>query len=166
MAIRRFTHVAIRVGDLERSLRFYRDVFGLVERNRHVGAGGPSAMMMGNPQARLAAVFLERDGTVLELQTLEGDDPSVVQGIQRGLSHVGFLVSDLPGVLRDVEAAGGHVVEASRYLDVGIGSEVVFVTDPDGTRIELIAAPEAFDVWRGGTGTATARTPGGADGGT
>lgn len=150
--IRRFTHVAIRVADLERSVRFYRDLLGFVERNRHAGSGGPSAMMMGNPRAELAAVFLERDGTVVELQTLEGDDPCVVTGIQRGLSHIGFSVTDLPGILRDVEAAGGRVVEASRYHDATIGSEVIFVTDPDGTRIELIAAPEAFDVWRGGHG--------------
>jgi hypothetical protein len=27
----------------------------------------------------------------------------------------------------------------------------VFVTDPDGTRIELIAAPPGYDLWRGGT---------------
>ena len=149
MPIRRFTHVAIRVADLDRSVRFYRDLLGFAERNRHVGAGGPSAMMLGTPGAEIAAVFLERDGTVVELQTLEGDEPSIVTGIQRGLSHIGFAVSDLPGVLRDVEAAGGRVIEASRYRDDSLGSEVVFVTDPDGTRIELIAAPEGYDVWRG-----------------
>jgi hypothetical protein len=27
---------------------------------------------------------------------------------------------------------------------------VIFTTDPDGTRIELIAAPEGFDLWRRG----------------
>jgi len=154
MPIDRFTHVAIRVGDLDRSVRFYRDVLGFTERTRHLGTGGPSAMMIGNPGAELAAVFLERDGTVVELQTLEGDDPSVVAGVQRGLSHIGFKVTDLPAVIRALQEAGADVIEASRYEDPSIGSEVVFVTDPDGTRIELIAAPDDFDLWRGGAGAA------------
>lgn len=149
MGIERFTHVAIRVGDLDRSVRFYRDALGFEERTRHTGTGGPSAMMLGTPDAALAAVFLERDGVIVELQTLDGDDPSVITGIQRGLSHIGFKVDDLPAVIADLEAAGATCIESSRYADRALGSEVVFVTDPDGTRIELIAAPESFDIWRG-----------------
>ena len=147
--VRRFTHVAVRVADMDRSVRFYRDLLGFTERNRHVGKGGPSAMMIGNPDASLSAVFLERDGAVVELQTLDGDDPQVVTRVQRGLSHIGFTVTDLAAMLRDVQAAGGTVIESSRFSDPSLGSEVVFVTDPDGTRIELIAVPEEFDVWRG-----------------
>ena len=151
VGIRRFTHVAIRVADLDRSVRFYRDLLGFTERNRHVGTGGPSAMMLGNPGAALSAVFLERDGAVVELQRLEGDDPTVVTGVQRGLSHIGFTVSHLPAALEQVRAAGGHVLESSRYVDAPMGSEVIFVTDPDGTRIELIAVPSDVDLWRGRT---------------
>jgi catechol 2,3-dioxygenase-like lactoylglutathione lyase family enzyme len=62
VGIQRFTHVCVRVGDLERALGFYRDVLGFEERSRYAGTGGPSAMMLGNPDAALAAVFLERDG--------------------------------------------------------------------------------------------------------
>jgi hypothetical protein len=32
-----------------------------------------------------------------------------------------------------------------------LGSEVVFVTDPDGVRIELIAVPASYDLWRAGS---------------
>jgi lactoylglutathione lyase len=149
MAIERFTHVAIRVGDLERSVRFYRDALGFEERTRHKGAGGPSAMMLGTPDAALAAVFLERDGVIVELQTLDGDDPTAITGIQRGLSHIGFKVTDLDAVIEQLRAAGATPIESSRYRDDDLGSDVVFVTDPDGTRIELISAPESFDIWRG-----------------
>jgi lactoylglutathione lyase len=149
MPIERFTHVAIRVGDLERSVGFYRDLLGFVERTHHVGTGGPSAAMLGKLDAALEAVFLERDGTVVELQTIEGADPSVVTGIQHGLSHIGFFVTDLAGVVRNLQGGGAEVIEASRYVDPALGSEVVFVTDPDGTRIELIAAPPGYDIWRG-----------------
>jgi catechol 2,3-dioxygenase-like lactoylglutathione lyase family enzyme len=149
--IERFTHVAIRVGDLDRSVAFYRDRLGFEVRTHHVGAGGPSAAMLGDPDAELEAVFLERDGTVVELQTIEGADPSVITGIQHGLSHIGFMVTDLPAVVRELRAGGADVIEASRYVDPELGSEVVFVTDPDGTRIELIAVPAGYDIWRGGS---------------
>ena len=150
MGIQRFTHVCVRVGDLERALGFYRDVLGFEERSRYAGTGGPSAMMLGNPDAALAAVFLERDGVVVELQTLAGDDPNAPTGVHRGLSHIGFAVTDLPDVLHRLQAAGAQVIEASRYRNPALGSEVIFTTDPDGTRIELIAAPEGFDLWRRG----------------
>src|SRR5579862_7304896 len=149
MGIERFTHVCVRVGDLDRSLRFYRDVLGFEERSRHDGRGGPSAMMLGDPGAELHAVFLERDGTIVELQTIDGDSPAVTDGVRRGLSHIGFLVTDLPAVLVRLSDAGAAVVESSRYEDAALGSTVVFVTDPDGTRIELIAAPAGYDLWRG-----------------
>jgi catechol 2,3-dioxygenase-like lactoylglutathione lyase family enzyme len=150
VGIQRFTHVCVRVGDLDRSLAFYRDLLGFEERSRYAGTGGPSALMIGDPDAALAAVFLERDGVVVELQTLEGDDPRAPTGVHRGLSHIGFAVTDLPSVSRRLHAAGASTIEASRYRNAEIGSEVIFTTDPDGTRIELIAAPEGFDLWRRG----------------
>src|SRR5690349_1256035 len=106
--------------------------------------------MIGDPDAALAAVFLERDGVVVELQTLEGDEPHAPTGVQRGLSHIGFAVSDLSQVLQRLTAGGAQVIESSRYRNAELGSEVIFTTDPDGTRIELIAAPEGFDLWRRG----------------
>jgi catechol 2,3-dioxygenase-like lactoylglutathione lyase family enzyme len=130
-------------------VRFYRDALGFEEQTRHTGKGGPSAMMLGTPNAALAAVFLERDGVIVELQTIDGDDPSVITNIQRGLSHIGFKVDDLDGVIAQLEAAGASVIRSSRFADDELGSEVVFVTDPDGTRIELISAPDAYDIWRG-----------------
>ena len=150
MPIERFTHVCIRVRELDRSVAFYRDVLGFTEQTRYKGNGGPSALMIGNPAAALAAVFLERDGTVVELQTLDGDRDAVVTDVQRGLSHIGFKVTDLPAVIAELRRAGAEVIEESRYHDATLDSEVVFITDPDGTRIELIAAPADFDIWRGG----------------
>jgi len=150
MGIERFTHVCVRVGDLDRSVHFYRDLLGFEERSRHDGTGGPSAMMLGNPGAELHAVFLERDGTIVELQTIEGDGPAVTDGVRRGLSHIGFLVTDLDAVLARLRAEGATVIESSRWEDAELGSAVIFVTDPDGARIELIAAPPGYDLWRGG----------------
>lgn len=149
MGIRQYTHVAIRVSDLERSVCFYRDLLGFTERSRYEGVGGPTAMMVGDPQAELAAVFLERDGAVVELQQLEGVDARN-DHVGLGLSHIGFKVTDLSAVTATLQAAGAQVLEHSRYRNDDYRSEVVFVTDPDGTRLELIDVPAEFDLWRSG----------------
>jgi catechol 2,3-dioxygenase-like lactoylglutathione lyase family enzyme len=149
MAIQAMTHLAIRVRDLERSLCFYRDLLGFTENSRVDVVGAPSALLIGNPEARLSAVFLERDGVVVELQQLEGVDGHC-EGINLGFSHIGFRVTDLAVVVETLRAAGGEVLEGSRYQDDNFGSEVIFVTDPDGARIELIAVPGDFDLWRAG----------------
>ncbi|HEY2300901.1 MAG TPA: VOC family protein [Acidimicrobiales bacterium] len=149
MAIQAMTHLAIRVRDLERSLCFYRDLLGFTENSRVDMVGAPSALLIGNPEARLSAVFLERDGVVVELQQLEGVSGHC-EGVNLGYSHIGFRVTDLPLLLDAMRAAGADVLEDSRYQDETFGSEVIFVTDPDGARIELIAVPGDFDLWRAG----------------
>jgi catechol 2,3-dioxygenase-like lactoylglutathione lyase family enzyme len=149
MAIQAMTHLAIRVRDLERSLCFYRDLLGFTENSRVEVVGAPSALLIGNPEAKLSAVFLERDGVVVELQHLEGVDGRCV-GVNLGYSHIGFRVTELAALLDALRAAGAEVLEGSRYEDETFGSEVIFVTDPDGARIELIAVPGDFDLWRAG----------------
>jgi predicted enzyme related to lactoylglutathione lyase len=49
-----------------------------------------------------------------------------------GLTHLSFEVTVIEPVLARVREAGGHVLEDSRI------PPAVFVTDPDGTRIELV----------------------------
>ncbi len=149
MSVLAFTHLAIKVRDLDRSVQFYRDLLGFAENSRVEVVGAPSALLIGDPDAKLSAVFLERDGVVVELQQLDAVQGRA-EGVNLGLSHIGFKVSGL-GALTDVlRGAGAVVEEASRYRDAALGSEVVFVTDPDGVRIELIEVPEAYDVWRAG----------------
>jgi catechol 2,3-dioxygenase-like lactoylglutathione lyase family enzyme len=152
MPVQAFTHLAIRVRDLERSLGFYRDLLGFTLNSRVEVVGAPSALLIGNPDAKLSAVFLERDGVVVELQQLEGVDREV-EGVNLGLSHIGFRVTDLARLTDVLRQGGAEVLEGSRYHDGALGSEVVFVTDPDGVRIELIAVPAEFDLWREGLPT-------------
>jgi len=149
MAIQAMTHLAIRVRDLERSLCFYRDLLGFTENSRVEVVGAPSALLIGNPEAKLSAVFLERDGVVVELQQLEGVDGHC-DGVNLGYSHIGFRVTDLAALIDALRDGGAEVLEDSRYEDETFGSEVIFVTDPDGARIELIAVPGDFDLWRAG----------------
>lgn len=142
MPVKRFSHLAIRVSDVEASRRFYRDAFGFEERTQLTIKGGPTALLLGDPDVQLDAIFLERDGVVIELQKIHYPDGDTRAGFVRmGLCHFGLYVRDLDAVLAAVIEFGGDVVESSRMRNADYGSDLVFVSDPDGTFIELIDVP-------------------------
>ena len=99
--------------------------------------------LLGLEGAQLEAVYLRRDGTTLELlhfprpgtQRTTGPRPMN----QVGLTHLSFLVDDLDAVLAKLRALGGDVLEATRLPGARGEPIAIFVTDPDGTRIELVA---------------------------
>jgi predicted enzyme related to lactoylglutathione lyase len=55
---------------------------------------------------------------------------------QRGITHLCFNVSDLREVCRRIEAAGGSV--HLQTLTEMPAADIVFCTDPNGSRIELV----------------------------
>ncbi len=143
MTVQLLTHLGICVSDLERSVAFYRDVFGFQEVGRLEPDVEGTRRILEIPNARLQAVYLERDGWRIELLYFpSGHTPSDVPRPvnQAGLTHLSFRVTDMAALLARVADAGGSLREDSR-IDFGGGSSALFVLDPDGTRIELIDAP-------------------------
>jgi lactoylglutathione lyase len=140
-----FAHVGICVSDLERSRRFYRDVLGFKEVAELRIGGAPTDTLLGLPGMELHALWLDRDGRRIEL--LHYPQPGAVGPAeprpmnQRGLTHLALRVSDLDGVLAALRAAGGQVLESTRVANPEYRARLVFATDPDGTRIELVEAP-------------------------
>lgn len=86
------THIHLVVRDLERSLRFYRDVFGMEERFRD----GPHMVFLNTPGSR-------------DLITLNQDPQEVdLAGNRGGIAHFGFrLANALCCVLRPVSGRRG-----------------------------------------------------------
>src|ERR1700709_2711488 len=92
-------HTVLVVGDLDASLRFYRDGIGLeVLQDREAEGDWPA--LFGAPSRRLRAVFLGEPGRVddtagvLELNALEGAVPAgePTSPPRTGLSMVSFFV--------------------------------------------------------------------------
>lgn len=104
--------VFVWVGDLERSMPFYRDVLGLEP--------GPR---FGSWQA------MATEGARFALH--EGDAPDG----QRQRAVVGFAVADLEGEVARIRAAGHQPIAPP--ADTGV-SRFVTYEDPDGTHIQLI----------------------------
>jgi len=145
MSVLRLSHIGICVAQLERSVRFYRDVFGFRELSRLDVEGADSARLLDLPGGKLEAVYLERDGTRIELLYYPEAGHVPVDAPRpmnlAGLTHLSFRVADIDAVLAAAEEAGGRCLTGTRIDHPAWHSAAVFVTDPDGLRIELLQAP-------------------------
>jgi len=149
MAVQCFSHLGLCVADLQRARRFYTEGLGFEpEATLRVG-GAPSTTLLSLDAVDLDAVYLRRDGLRLEL--LHFVEPVVDPGSElapaprpmnrTGLTHLSLRVEDLDATLSRLAALGGRVLEDTRIGIASRGAGAIFVLDPDGTRIELVAAP-------------------------
>ncbi|MEN8159952.1 MAG: VOC family protein [Myxococcota bacterium] len=142
MSVRKLSHLGLCVSDPERALAFYRDGLGFREVSQATFADPGTRRLLGLPEARLEAIYLRRDGCTLELLhfpqpgTQHEDGPRPMNRV--GLTHLSLLVEDLDATVAQLEALGGAVLGETRLDGGSAGPSVVFVTDPDGTRIELV----------------------------
>jgi catechol 2,3-dioxygenase-like lactoylglutathione lyase family enzyme len=143
--VRSTGHTGITVSDLERSIRFYRDLLGC-EVSVPVRAEGPFfEAITGVPNCQIDVAFVRVPGHVIELlcyrnppgrtSTLRANDP--------GFMHVCLKVADLEKVVALVRSAGFAPVGAIQKAEGGPvdGLKVVYVRDPDGVVLELIDEP-------------------------
>lgn len=123
----RILHTMLRVGHLERSIAFYRDVLGMQEWRRR-----------DYPEGRFTLVFMgyqpEQEGTVLEL-THNWDTQQYDLG--NGYGHIAVEVPDAAAACQAVREKGGKVTREAGPMKHG-NTIIAFVEDPDGYKIEFI----------------------------
>jgi lactoylglutathione lyase len=123
----RILHTMLRVGDLERSIKFYGDVLQMkvLRRNDY-------------PDGRFTLAFVgygeETSNTVLEL-THNWDTPSYDLG--NAFGHIAIEVEDAYQACEDVKKAGGKVIREAGPMKHGT-TVIAFIEDPDGYKIEFI----------------------------
>jgi lactoylglutathione lyase len=121
----RFLHTMIRVGDLERSIKFYTELLGMKElRRRDVPDG----------KYTLAFVGYEGDPAEVELTYNYGVD-KYEQGTAFG--HLAVSVPNAADACARIKASGGKVTREAGPVKFGT-TVIAFVEDPDGYKIELI----------------------------
>src|SRR5262249_38705186 len=156
MSLLRLTHIGICVSDWERSLRFYRDALGFQYRSELQVAGEPSETLLQLRNVELRALYLERDGTRIELLHYaspghSGDgNPRPMN--QLGLTHLSLRVDDLAETVADLKRAGVRILDQTHIDIPAFEAAAVFITDPDGTLIELVQSPGDPAVPPGATG--------------
>ncbi len=145
MTIKYMMHVGVCVSDLNRSIRFYRDGLGFEEAGGLEISGEPTATLVDIPDLELRAVYLDRDGLRIEL--LHYPSPGCI-GVaearpmnQLGLTHMAVRVENLDDAIAKLAALGGTALEQTRIRDPKYDAEIIYLTDPDGTRLELIETP-------------------------
>lgn len=145
MSVQRLSHIGICVSDLERSVRFYRDGLGFEELSRLKVEGAESERLLNIAGGELQAVYLERDGTRIELLYYpvaghqRGDNPCPMNRL--GLTHLSLRVESVDGTIEAVEHTGGRRLADTRIDNKAWHTSAIFVIDPDGLRIELLEAP-------------------------
>jgi lactoylglutathione lyase len=123
MKVGKLLHTRYRVNDLERTVKFYREILGLEEIKRHKSPRGSEL------------VFLKTPGSaeLIEITFFPGSGP--VQ-VQPDLTHLAFEVDSL-------EAFASHLAQHGlKYSDgpttSSSGSTFAFIDAPEGYEIELI----------------------------
>ncbi len=148
-------HVSFTVGDLERSLAFYRDALGLEVIHSQQQANEYTRRLVGYPDANLRVAMLRIPGAsvgpsghhleLVEYITPRGT-PADVATKNPGASHLAFVVRDIHMAYRQLKAAG--VVFRSEPVVItegrNRGGYTVYFLDPDGITLELHQPPPHF----------------------
>ena len=124
--ISKLLHSRYRVNDLERTVKFYRDVLALEEVGRHKSPRGSELVFMKAPASE----------ELIELTYYPQSGP--VQ-VQPDLTHLAFQVDDLEAFARDLEKKGVKLSDGPTKSSSG--SVFAFVDAPEGYEIELIQRP-------------------------
>jgi lactoylglutathione lyase len=142
-----FSHVGVCVSDLERSTRFYTEVLGF-RPVLTMDMGPEVAATMEADGCRFTSRLLGRGDVRVEL--LHWRSPEAHGDGERrpmtslGLTHLCLRVDDVEPVLAAAERAGGTAHRHTTTELPGMGVDggpvrLVYLTDPDGVRIELMA---------------------------
>ena len=121
--VRKLLHTRYRLNDLERSVKFYRDILGLAEIRRHKSPRGSELVFLKAPESE----------ETIELCSFPNSGPVQVQA---DLTHLAFEVDSIEQFARDA-AAKGYPLSDGPHRSAN-GGAIAFIDAPEGYEIELI----------------------------
>ncbi|MBN1237315.1 MAG: VOC family protein [Gammaproteobacteria bacterium] len=142
LGVGNFSHI---VGNLERSVEFYRDTIGL-EPNVEATpwSDNPAIMRMGaTPGAESRIATFRIPGSELGVELIEYRNidrrPVQVRFQDPGAANLMLRVRDLDPILERVKRSTGRVwTPSGQPVAVGDSARIVFLQDPDGFFIEVV----------------------------
>ena len=128
----RMLHTMLRVGNMERSVKFYTEVLGM-----------KLLRTTDRPEQKYSLAFVgygdESAHTVIELTYNWGVDR---YDLGAGFGHIAIEVPDAVKACDRVRARGGSVTREAGPVKGG-STVIAFVQDPDGYKIEFIERKRA-----------------------
>ena len=123
----RMLHTMLRVGNLDRSIKFYTDVLGM-----------KLLRTTDRPEQKYSLAFVGYDSedktAVIELTYNYGVDK---YDLGSGYGHIALEMPDVAKACAAVKAKGGTVTREAGPVKGGT-TVIAFVADPDGYKIEFI----------------------------
>ena len=154
MKAKGISHIAVCVADLDRSLKFYRDLLGLTvrlhttqEMARRPGAESAEMYQAPRESRTVANVWFDDPETTQPFLVLTSHPGSQVEGApikldQIGISHISFGVENVREFAAELMAKG---VSLAGTLDDFTDDQGVmrtfFVYDPDGILVQFDHSP-------------------------
>ena len=137
-----FNHVGISVTDLDRSIAFYREMFGMEPLSDPFAFSGPQiAEIMDIPDVAGRMCMIAGGNLWLELfefTTPRGKEkPRDYPVSDRGYSHFGMTVDDVEATYDKLKAAGVKV-HGRLQTFAGGGMRAAYCRDPDGNVFEIM----------------------------
>jgi lactoylglutathione lyase len=121
--VTRLLHTRYRVHDLDKTVRFYKEVLGLEEVRRHTSPRGSQLVFLKAPQSEEL------------IEICKFDESGPVQ-VGPDLTHLAFEVKDLQSFAAHAAAKGYSLSDGP--TPTGNGSIIAFLDAPEGYEIELI----------------------------
>ena len=121
---KKLLHTRYRLNDLERSVKFYKEVLGLEEVRRHKSPRGSELVFLKAPESE----------ETIELCYFPNSGPVQVQA---DLTHLAFEVDSLAEFGRHLSSLGLKYSDGPTMKSEGNGG-FAFIDAPEGYEIELI----------------------------
>ena len=128
MKVKKLLHTRYRVNDLERTVKFYREILGLEEVRRHKSPRG----------SELAFLKAAESEETVEICCFPSSGPVQVQA---DLTHLAFSVDSLAEFGKHLAAHGLKYSDGPTMRENGGG--FAFIDAPEGYEIELIQPANA-----------------------
>lgn len=138
----RVSHIGLCVTNLAQAMRFYCEGLGFRVGNQYHLTRQIAEV---DPPVDVVSQFIHLDGLSIEL--LDYASPGVFgtphnRRNHLGMTHLSLIVDDVEARAVELQAYGATILQDTRNPADDASIRILFVADPDGNRVELMAFPK------------------------